>query len=288
MNPTNGRYPATQIDVRINRVTELPGRAWCADQPRALVAIVHGLGEHSARYAALAEALVDGRFTVVALDLPGHGEASGSRGDAASWIFLRDFVVPAMFTVPRGMPGQPPDLPVVLLGHGLGAVLALDYALAHPRSLLGVVASGPALKSPPPPPLKLALARLARALAPGKGFPHGLDESGMSRDSEVLHQRATDPLMHDRISPRLYFGLEEARQRVLAEARRISVPTLVLQGASDRVIDPKGALEFNVAAPHGMARLITYKNAYHEVFNDLDRDKVIRDLTGWLDAIVVV
>jgi alpha-beta hydrolase superfamily lysophospholipase len=288
VNPSAASIPGIQIEVRVDRETLLPGRVWCAERPRALVAIVHGLGEHSGRYAALAQTLVERRFTVAALDLPGHGEAKGARGDVRSWEFLRDQCVPATFTASRGMPGQPPDLQSVLLGHSMGGLMALDFALAHPRQLLAVVASAPALRSPPPPAWKLAMARAAKTLAPSQGFANGLDESGISRDAEVLDLRRDDPLMHDRISPRLYFGITEARQRVMTEARRLAIPALLLQGMADRVIDPKGALEFNVVAPHGMARLITYPGAYHEIFNDLDREQVLRDLAGWLDAVIVV
>jgi alpha-beta hydrolase superfamily lysophospholipase len=288
VNPSEARVPGIQIEVRVDRDTLLPGRVWCAGRPRALVAIVHGLGEHCGRYAALAEMLVERRFTVAALDLPGHGEAKGARGDARSWEFLRDQCVPATFTASRGMPDHPPDLQTVLIGHSMGGLLALDFALAHPRQLLAVVASAPALRSAAPPLWKLALVRMARWLAPSHGFAHGLDASGMSRDPEVLDLRREDPLVHDRISPRLYFGFEEARKRVLGEARRLAVPALVLQGMADRVLDPRGALEFNVAAPHGMSRIITYPGAYHEVFNDLDREQVVRDLVGWLDAVILV
>jgi len=288
VNPSESPVPVTQIEVRIDRHTLLPGRAWCAERPRALVAIVHGLGEHSGRYGALAGDLVARRFTVVSLDLPGHGEAPGARGDAASWEFLRDLCIPPMFTVTRGMPGQPPELPVVLLGHSLGGVLALDYALAHPRTIFGLVLSGPAIKSPPPPRWKVLLAKAANAVAPGAGFDSGLDEGGISRDPEVRKLRDEDPLIHDRITARLYFGLEAARTRVRAEARRLHVPTLILQGTADRVVSPSGALEINGLAPHGMVRLFTYRDGYHEVFNDLDRDRAIQDLVGWMDAILVV
>jgi alpha-beta hydrolase superfamily lysophospholipase len=288
VNPSESRSHATQIDVRIDKSTQLPGRAWCAERPRALVAIVHGLGEHAGRYGALASALVDRRFTVVSLDLPGHGETIGPRGDAPSWIGLRDLVIPAMFTVTRGMPGQPPDLPLVLFGHSMGGLLALDYALAHPKGLLGLVLSAPALKSDPPPAWKVALARVAKAIAPTVGFPDGVSEGGISRDPEVRQRRADDPLVHDKITPRLYFGLVEARRRVMAEARRLAVPTLIVQGAADRVIDPSGALELNGLAPHGMVRLMTYRDGFHEVFNDLDREQAIKDVVGWLDALLVV
>ena len=116
----------------------------------------------------------------------------------------------------------------------------------------------------------------------------GVDPAGISRDPEVVQRRGQDPLVHGKITPRLYFGLEEARVRVLAEARRLQVPTLILQGAADRVVNPQGSLELTGLAPHGIARLITYRDGYHEVFNDLDRDNVIRDLAGWIDAILVV
>lgn len=288
MNPSNSSLPVTRIDVRVDRTLTLPGRVWASDAPRALVAVCHGLGEHGGRYAALAEDLVRARFTVVVLDLPGHGEAPGARGDVPSWTLLRDTVVPAMFTASRGLPGQPAELPRVVLGHSMGGVLALDHALQHPRDLHAVVSCSPGLRSAMPPWWKLALANVARATTPSAGFPHGLDESGMSRDPEVLTARARDPLVHGRISPRLYFEFNEARQRVMRDARRLAVPALVLHGAADRVTDPKGSLEFSGAAPHGMVRLITYRDAYHELFNDHGRAEVVRDLTGWLDAALVV
>ena len=280
--------PASLLEVRLERGLKLPGRVWCAERPRALVAIAHGLGEHGGRYAALAADLVQARYSVVALDLPGHGEAPGGRGDVPSWVQLREQVVPAMFTALTGLPRQPVDLPHVLLGHSMGAVLALDYALAHPRALVAVVAASPALHTAMLPWWKLALGHASRMTAPGAGFPLGLDESAMSRDAEVLTLRRKDPRVHDRISPRLYFAFNEARQRVLREARRLQVPTLALQGMGDRIVDPKGALELSAAAPHGMVRLLTYPGAYHEIFTDPDRAQVVRDLTGWLDAVLVV
>jgi alpha-beta hydrolase superfamily lysophospholipase len=288
VNPSESQTPAIQIDVRIDKNTVLPGRAWCAERPRALIAIVHGTGEHSGRYAALADALVARRFTVVALDLPGHGEAPGPRGDWASWTDVRDRVIPSMFTVTRGMPGQPFELPVVLLGHSMGGLMALDFALAHPKTLLGVVASGAAIKSPPPPGARVLLGKLVGAMAPTAGFPDGIRGEDISRDPEVVALRKADLLVHDRITPRTYFAMLDARKRVMENARRLTVPALLQHGAADKVTDPKGSLEFNVGAPHGLVRLLTYRDAYHEIFNDPARTEAIKDLVGWLDAIVVV
>ncbi len=288
MNPALGSVPAISIDVRVDRATVLPGRVWCAERPRALLAIVHGLGEHSGRYAALASELVRARFTCVALDLPGHGEAAGPRGDIPSWEKLRDHIVPAMFTASRGLPDQPPELPCVLLGHSMGGVIALEHALAHPKPLRALVLSAPALRTTMPPWWKLALANVARVANPARGFPNGLDSAGLSRDPEVVSAYRGDPLVHSSISPRTYFAFQEAAQRCRREIRSLQVPTLLLQGMADRVVDPKGALEAAGAAPHGMVRFVTLRDTYHETFNDTGREHVIRDLTAWLDAALVV
>lgn len=288
MNPANGNVPAISIDVRVDRDTVLPGRVWCAERPRALLAMVHGLGEHSGRYAALASDLVRSRFTCVALDLPGHGETSGPRGDIPSWPQLRDQIVPAMFTATRGLPDQPPELPTILFGHSMGGIIALDHALEHPRQLSALVLSSPALRTTMPPWWKLALANVARVATPSAGFPNGLDIDGISRDPEVVRAYRGDPLVHDRISPRTYFAFNEAAQRCRRDIRNLQVPTMMVQGMADRVVDPKGALEAAGTAPHGMLRFVTVSEAYHETFNDTGREAVIRDLAAWLDAALVV
>jgi len=288
MNPSQGSATAISISIRVDRDTVLPGRVWCAQRPRALVAIVHGIGEHSGRYAALASDLVRARFTCVSLDLPGHGETAGPRGDIPSWDKLRDQIVPAMFTATRGLPEQPSELPAVLFGHSMGGVIALDYALAHPRALSALVLSAPALRTAMPPWWKLALANAARLTTPSAGFPNGLDPAHLSRDPEVVRAYREDPLVHDRISPRTYFAFMEAAQRCRQHIRTLQVPTLMFQGMADQMVDPKGALEAAGAAPHDMLRFVTWRDAAHETLNDLGRENVVRDLAAWLDAALVV
>ena len=288
MDPSSGSVEARPIEARIQGNVRLVGRVWPCASPRALVAVLHGIGEHSGRYTALASDLVRMRCTVVALDLPGHGESPGARGDMRSWVEVRDQVVAAMFGAPAGLPGQPEGLPRILLGHSMGGLMALDFALAHPRGLAGVVASAPALQSAMPPWWKLALANVARITTPAAGFPTGLDtngKGGISRDPEVLRHRDADRLVHDRISPRLYFDLEEARQRVVRDARRLAVPALLLHGEADQMVDPDGTREFAAHAPRGLATLVTYPGTWHEIFNDLDRTNALGDVEKWLNRV---
>ena len=284
MNPALGSVPAVDVEVRIDRKLVVPGQVWAADRPRALVAIVHGLGEHSGRYAALGSALAEAGYTTVALDLPGHGDAPGPRGDVGDWAQVRDAVVPAMFTAANGMPGQPAGLPIVLFGHSLGGLLALDVLLARPRALAAAVISAPALRTDPPPMWKRALARVVGAVAPAAGFPNGLSPRDLARDDEVVTAYVDDPRVHRVASPRLYFQILEARARVMSQAAQLAVPTLLLQGMEDKVVDPRGALEFVAAAASAPVQLVTLPGTYHELFNDIGREAVLQQVVTWLDG----
>jgi alpha-beta hydrolase superfamily lysophospholipase len=286
MNPSLGTVAAMRLEVRAAGQQTLPGRLWPASKPRALIAVCHGLGEHTGRYNALASELARAGYTVVSVDIPGHGDAGGPRGDVPSWRVLRDHTVHALWTAALAQPNAPDRLPRVLLGHSMGGTLALDYALAHPRELRGVIASAPALKHAMPPWWKLALSNVARVTAPSLGFPTGLDESAMSRDSEVVKGRAQDSMVHDRISPRLYFALAEAQQRVLRDARRLAVPALLIHGSADRVVDPEGTAEFAAAAPKDLVRHVVLDGAYHEVFNEPARDQAIREVLQFVERVI--
>lgn len=284
MDPASGQVPSRVTTLTVAPDLVLPLRAWVAREPKAAIAIVHGLGEYGGRYSALAGELVAAGLTVLALDLSGHGHAEGPRGDLIWWR-MRDEVVPALLAEATSCTAA--HVPRVLFGHSMGGVLALDHALAHPRGLAGLVLSSPGLRIPAPPAWKLAAARVAGVVAPAAGFPNGLDPSGLSRDPEVVARYLGDPLVHDRISPRTFFAFTEAAERGRDRAAQLSVPTLLLHGMADRLVDPAGSLAFAAAAPAGRVRLVTFEHGMHELFNDLDRAAAIDALTDWLRTTVL-
>jgi alpha-beta hydrolase superfamily lysophospholipase len=286
MNPSRGSVTSTRIEVRMGRGETLPGRLWSAQNPRAIVALLHGLGEHAGRYEALASDLARAGYIVAALDLPGHGETPGPRGDVPSWNAVRDHGVQALWTAPHAAGIDTGRLPRILLGHSMGAVLALDYALAHPRELTGVIASAAGLRSAMPPWWKLALANVVRVTVPSMGFPTGLEEAGMSRDPEVVRGRADDPSFTT-ASVRGCTRRSTRRGSACCATRDASrCPVLVLHGAADRVVDPAGSADFAGAAPKDRVKHIVYPDAYHEIFNDVGRERVVADVLAWIDRVI--
>ncbi len=272
------------MEVRL-RGRALAGRAWPCDAPRAAVAILHGLGEHGGRYAALGSNLVEAGFSACTVDLPGHGASPGGRGDVA-WNTLRDEVAPALLDVARSLPGANARQPLFLLGHSMGGLLALDVALSFPDAMTGIVVSAPALlPAVPPPGWKVSLARLVGTLVPGARFDAGIRHEQRSRDAEVAELARKDPFVHPWITPRLYFGFAEAQERVMGAAPRLAVPAVIVQGDADTVVSPAATRAFAVAAGGNQLALNTYPEMRHEVFNEVGREAPVQAVVAWMGAV---
>jgi alpha-beta hydrolase superfamily lysophospholipase len=278
MDPSRGHvsHRAFELDSPSGR---LAGYAWGTPSPRARAILLHGLGEHALRYSALASDLAVAGIGAWAADLPGHGASPGPRGHA-SWRALRDEVVPALLAAAHAAPADG-SAPLFLVGHSMGGLLALDFALARPQGLAGIVLSAPALEAAEPPSAwKLVLARALNVVAPAARFDAGIRDEQRSRDPEVVRAAGADRAVHPWITPRLYFGLAVAQRRAQAAAATLALPALVVQGEADTVVSPAGARGFARAAP-GVG-LLTYAGMLHEPFNEIGREAVIRDVVAWM------
>ncbi|MGC8874689.1 MAG: lysophospholipase [Chloroflexia bacterium] len=247
--------------------------------PRALVVLVHGLGEHSGRYEHVGAALTRNGFALLGFDLRGHGRSEGPRGHTPSYeVLLEDIArfiqeVETRFRMP----------PHFLYGHSLGGNLVLNYALRRKPALCGVVATGPALRLGfEPPAVKVALARAMNALFPAFTQASGLEVAALSRDPAVVEAYRKDPLVHDRISARLFLGFFEAGRWALEHAQEFPVPLLLLHGGADRICSPEGSRAFASRVP-GDCLLKIWDGLYHEVHNEPERGEVLDTLVGWLE-----
>ena len=247
--------------------------------PRGLLLLVHGLGEHAGRYDALAQTLNGWGFAVRGYDQFGHGESGGARGGLPADTRLVDDLAEIVEST-RARLGA--GLPLIVLGHSMGGLVAACFAAAHPNCLDGLVLSSPALATRLSGVQRLLMRVLPR-LAPDLRAGNGLDPDFLSHDEDVVRAYRTDPLVHDRISARLARFLTESGARVLEAAPGWAVPTLLLYAGEDQLVDPRGSRQFAQAAPDHLVTSQCFDDLYHEIFNEPDAQPVLGALQRWLD-----
>ena len=253
-------------------------QAWEPDgKPRAVVALVHGLGEHVARHAALGEALVRADFAMMGFDLRGHGRSDGLRGDAASYELLLDDIDALM----RWVQLSHPRLPVFLYGHSLGGSLVLNYTLRRARRLRGVIASSPWLRTVVRlTPLQALLSRTVAPLFPTIRQKWG-GPSALSRNQEIGDAFERDPLSHGLISGRMYMDCASAGEWALEHANKFRVPLLLMHGTADRLTSWEASREFAQRAGPGVTWR-KWEGFYHELHNDVQGDQVRKVILNWM------
>ena len=261
-------------------------REWpCAGAAaRGTVLIVHGLGEHIERYAHVAAHLNGWGWNVAGFDQRGHGRSEGGRGRMATDDALLDDLARVVDGVRATRAG-----PLVLLGHSLGGLIAARFcaegmATGPARWYRGVdalVLSSPALDPGMTAFQKLLLAVLGR-LAPNLGVNNGLKPAWISRDPVVVKAYEDDPLVHDRVTPRLVRFMLDGGEQVRQHAANWSVPTLLLYAGSDRCVAPSGSAAFAQMAPHATVTAREFKALFHEIFNEPEQVDVFAVLHTWL------
>jgi alpha-beta hydrolase superfamily lysophospholipase len=256
-------------------------REWPADgEPRAVVVIAHGAGEHSGRYAHVAARLAAAHCAVYALDHRGHGSSGGPRAlidrMAHAVVDLDALVVEAA--------GRHPGLPIVLVGHSMGGTVAVAYACAHGERLSGLVLSGPlAAIEAAPVPLRV-LSRALSAAVPRLPLI-AVDPALVSRDPVVVEAYVKDPLNHHgRLPARTVAELAGTIERFPAEVGAITVPTLIMYGTADALCPPAGSVMLGERVGSADRTIKAYDGLFHEIFNEPERDAVLDDVCAWLSA----
>ncbi|MBI5823554.1 MAG: lysophospholipase [Chloroflexi bacterium] len=249
-------------------------------QPKAVACLVHGLGEHSSRYAHVAEAFGKDGFILLSYDLRGHGRSGGARGHISS---IEDFMqdIDVMLEQARA---RYPGLPLFLYGHSLGGIQVLHYGLLRKPNVKGVIATSSGLRTAlENQPAKIMAAKVLGALMPKATLPSGLDSTGISRNKAVVDAYQNDPLVHDKIS--LGFGkvMLGVTKWTLEHASEFPLPLLLLHGKADRIAFFTGSAEF--AAPlKEKCTLVLWEGGYHELHNEAEQAEVFKTMTLWMDA----
>jgi alpha-beta hydrolase superfamily lysophospholipase len=255
-------------------------QAWEPDaRPKAVVALVHGLGEHIVRYSAMGEALAKDGFAAVGFDLRGHGRSNGPRGHTPSYEALMDDVGALLGHAALRHPRRP----IFLYGHSLGGALVLNYVLRRSTKLQGVIASAPWLKTMLKiSPLKLALVRVLDPIIPMYSEPWGLEPAALSRDSTVGGAFTRDPLTHSRISVRMYLECMRAGLWAMEHAAELPLPLLLMHGTADRITSWEASREFARRAG-ARVTLRLWDGWYHELHSEPGSARVLRTMVSWMN-----
>jgi alpha-beta hydrolase superfamily lysophospholipase len=255
----------------------LPSR----QRPRAVVLIVHGLGEHAWRYDAVAQRLNEWGFFVRAYDQRGHGDSGGDRGVLSDDDDLLEDLQELVLDTRRHV-AQPWACPLLLLGHSMGGLVASTFVQRGVSPVDGLVLSSPALDTGMTG-FQRGLVRLLYRWAPNLTVSNGLDPRGISHDQDQVAAYRRDRLVHDRISARLARFIDRNGPRVVAAAPSWQVPTLLMYAGADRLVRPAGSQAFAAVAPPQSVRSRGFEGLFHELFNEADPSPVYAELRAWLD-----
>ena len=272
--------PLTEFNFNGAEGISLFGRCWSPPiQPRAVVALVHGISEHSGRYSAVVDGLTAAGFVVFAFDLRGHGRSEGQRGHIDRWSQYRGDVMAYLGQVRT----RYPEPPVFIYGHSLGALIVTEYVLSHPGGLDGMIVSGIPLR--PSGVAKKPLVLLARSLSriwPTFSVSLGVDGTRLSRDPSMVKAYDEDPLVHHTATARWGTETLDAIDRVKSRMSEIRLPILILHGEDDPVNSVQGSRELFAAVSSQDKELHTYPGGKHEPHNDIVREQVVNDVEKWL------
>jgi acylglycerol lipase len=254
-------------------------RAWLPEgDPVAIVAIVHGVSEHSGRYAHVAADLVGHGYAVYALDHRGHGL---SEGDRCVIDRLEHAVsdIDSLISIARD---RHPDTKVFVLGHSLGGCLSLAHSLRHQDELDGLILSAPVAVLESASAAMRAVARLLSSVVPRLGV-YDVDTEAISTDPRVVADYREDPLVYHRKVP--VRTLAEATAEIETFPDRLpslKLPLLALHGAADTIVPPAASRLVEERAGSTKKQLVIYPGLRHEILNEPERQTVLADIRGWL------
>jgi Lysophospholipase len=249
------------------------------ENTRAVIILVHGLGEHVHRYLYWAELFKKEGIGFLGVDLPGHGNSHGRRGNIKSYDLLREMIDILLKSCKQTFPG----CPIYIYGHSLGGGIVLDYLLKRKPKIKGAIVTSPWLRlSFEPAKSKILMASIMKNLLPGLIQPSGLNVNHISHDEAVVEKYSNDPLVHGKISVSLFYAAMTAAKYSLAHASELNIPTLMIHGSDDMLTSPEGSREF--AGKTNMVELKIWDGGYHELHNEPFKNEVFKYIMDWINS----
>jgi len=247
--------------------------------PKAAVILVHGHGDHSGGLQNLSTSLVNNKYMVYALDLRGHGKSAGKRGFIQSWDEFRGDLHEFRNLVALDQPEQP----LYIVGHSLGGLITLEYALDHSASISGIIAISPAISYEVKPLEQLGITIMGK-VKPDYSINKSRRIFLMKKNTAMRAKYYSDRLRHNIVTPGLGSGLIQAISRLENQAQLIKLPILLQYGLDDKITPPTKLNQFFHRVASKDKQLYEYPLAKHRPFDEEGKKKFLGDLVGWLDG----
>lgn len=278
---------ARPLTLRGRDGTRLAGLSRRVASSRGRVLVLHGYADHKGRYGHVSDALAAAGYDVHLYDARGHGHSDGLRGYVARFSAYHDDLDEVAATLKaedERTDERRAALPFFLVGHSMGGLVALTYALRRPTAFKGVAVSSPFLGLRiKVPALKLWAGRLVSAVWPTLLMTGEINAGYLSHDAKVGQAYLDDPLVFKTVNPRWFTEAEAAQRDLHDRAAALVTPHLVMQAGDDMIADPAAskAVFERTGATDKTFRM--YDDRYHELFNEIDKERVLGDLVQWLD-----
>lgn len=263
--------------------TKLFFQSWEKENAQASVIVLHGHGEHSECYHRVFEAFRDDNFSFYACDLRGHGRSEGKRGYASQFSdYEKDYQSFLQHLFSSTLLKDS----VFLLAHSMGGLIQLKTLIEKPDlKVKAQVCSSPLLGlALPVPGIKDKAARLLNQYLPKLTLWNEISNSMLSQDPDVLKEFEKDVLRHSQMSPGVYLGFIEAIETVQNQASEIQLPTLFQIAEKDPVVNSLAAERCYEKIGAAKKELKIYPNSKHEIYNDIYREEVYKDLRSFLKS----
>lgn len=259
--------------------------AWYASPestPKALILLVHGHGEHSKRYLHWADKFVSNGFAFITWDHIGHGHSDGQRGHIHHYEQLLLEIDLAVNKAREYFP----NVPIILYGHSLGGNIVLNHAIRRCCSVNGIIITSPWLKlTKRVSPVLDAAVTILNYVAHFTPIKSSVSPSEISHLADEVAKYKNDPLIHNKITPRLYVSIRRAGLYVLKYAKRIKTPTLLMHGEADQITSFAASKQISTMIDD--CTFIPWPNMYHELHNETVRGLVFEAIIKWIDSTIL-
>lgn len=262
--------------------TMLHFRNWELESPKAVVCLVHGLGEHIGRYEHVAKFFSAKNIATIGFDHQGHGRSEGKRGHSQGLDSMLDDVDLLL----KKAAEKYPNTPTFLYGHSMGGNVVMNYALRRKPKLTGLIATAPWIQLPNPPSSFLVLfGKIMNHLVPSLTQSNGLDTNELSNDPKVIQAYLNDPLVHNKISVRAGTSLLSGADFLNRFQGELPCPTLLMHGSKDMITSPTGTSAFAKRAK-GELTWKEWDGLKHEIHNEVQQNEVLAFLVEWMERFI--